>query len=155
MFDNISEIDWARAAAYMDGEGSILIVRRGKKRYDAGKGFYLDVRMTNTDPRLIHWFKERFDGSVIHELRRSKKHRDCYRWHITCQAAARFIEGVLPYLIIKREQAEVALAFQSTLRGAGTRVSEDAARERELFKQELSDLKWVEHDGSPLAPFLN
>lgn len=155
MFDQISEVDWARASAYVDGEGSILIVRRGTKRYDFGKGYYLDVRMTNTDPRLIVWFAERFGGSVIREKRKSNKHRDCYRWHVTCQTAARFLEGCLPYSILKREQIEKALAFQSTLRGAGTKVSEESARARELYKQELSDLKWVKHDDSVLAPFVN
>lgn len=35
-----------------------------------------------------------------------------HRWHVSADKAAAFLELILPYLIIKTEQAELALQFQ-------------------------------------------
>lgn len=148
MFENVSNIDWARAAAFLDGEGSILISRRGKK--GSHRGHFLRVTLTNTDPRLVIWFKNLFGGTVITTGKPQKaNHRLAYRWMVSCKTASEFIKGCLPYLILKRDQAEIALAFQSTLKGQGNTVTIETFQQRDWYLEEMQKLKWEDHKQWP------
>lgn len=113
----ISQIDWARLAAYIDGEGCIRIAGvKGSTPYRR-RVLYVEVTITNTDLRLSAWLKSTFGGSVYI----NKQNRGNVRWASTTawvvgsRHAARILEFCLPYFIIKREQADVALAFQRTI----------------------------------------
>lgn len=139
----VSELDWARLAAFIDGEGSIMILERKRA---AGSHPYLRVNMCNTDPRLIVWLKNTFGGSVTKDKRSGNvKHRVAYRWHISSNQAAWILESCYPYLILKREQADKALAFQSTLKGPGHIVPSHVWEERYRLRDELKFLKHMEH----------
>src|SRR6266487_1864296 len=109
-----TEIDWARLAAYIDGEGSILITERHYKS-SPYPGMYIRVILANTDPRLPLWAKERFGGVFVIGWRdQPEHHKTPYKWHVSCNQAASVLEKCLPYFLLKKEQAEVALAFQRT-----------------------------------------
>ena len=41
-----------------------------------------------------------------------RKKKACYRWQVVCNEALLFLETILPYLKIKKKQAEVAIEFQ-------------------------------------------
>jgi hypothetical protein len=45
----------------------------------------------------------------------SKKWSNCFYWTVACNKAEAILRGCLPYFIVKRDQAEVALAFQATI----------------------------------------
>lgn len=110
----VSDIDWARLAAFFDGEGCISICtatgnRRGHTQW------FLRAFICNTDPRLIMWCHERFGGVVRGKPREDRKrHKPCWEWIVVANVASAILTGCLPYFIIKREQAEVGLAFQAT-----------------------------------------
>lgn len=117
--DQVSEIDWAKPAVLIDGEGSISISKQkvtGARR--TTKEFYhLRTFVCNTDPRMILWCQERFGGSIRGKPREDRKrHRPCWQWTVVSQAAEDILARCLPHFIIKREQAEIALAFQKTMR---------------------------------------
>ena len=62
-----TEMDYARLAAYIDGEGCITIcVAHGNShgRPWPNESLYLNVSVHNTDPRLIDWCAERWGGRV-------------------------------------------------------------------------------------------
>lgn len=111
-----SVIDWARLAAYIDGEGHIAL---NANRMSAGKSYaYLRVVVTNTDPRLIIWLQRTFGGGVLKVKRPAALHwRRCFKWTASCRHAEAILRGCLPYFITKRDQADIALAFQATLHG--------------------------------------
>lgn len=149
----ISDIDWARLAAYLDGEGHLAINLYSKKNKGRFAQHYLVAGVTNTDPRLILWCAKTFGGHVnIADNRQqvNKNWRTCYKWLVTCRMAADIIRGCLPYLIIKREQAEIALAFQDSMRPIGghrtKKLSETEKSFREECRQGLHDLKWQQHE---------
>ena len=140
-----SEIDWARLSAFIDGEGSIAIDKQ--IRADCITPHYgLVIVIANTDPRLVLWGRERFGGKIYARSIRSAKHRMAYAWHLSSSQAEFVIRGCLPYMLLKREQAELALAFRETYKlesslvrsGKSGRASvpvEVANRREELFKQ--------------------
>lgn len=149
-FSTISDIDWARMAAYVDGEGHIVINMYSGK--DAERRFakhYLVVGVTNTDPRLPLWCAETFGGHVItdkHNHRRKSVNRPIYKWMASCRVAFEVVSGCLPYMIIKKEQAEIAIAFQKSMRQIGghrtKKLSVGEVAFRESCRKDLHDAKW-------------
>lgn len=111
----VSKIDWARLAAYVDGEGCIDISVGGGNGRGYRKPQHLRTFVCNTDPRLIMWCQRTFGGTVRGKPREDRKrHRPCWQWTVSANAAKDILERCLPYFIIKREQAELGLAFQAT-----------------------------------------
>lgn len=118
-----SKTDWAYVAAMMDGEGSFTI-SKSKTKAKYGKPYWLfdcKVMVSNTSMVLMNWLVEHFGGSYrisvshISKLARAngqKSIKPCARWTVDGYKKQEiFLLAVLPYLIIKREQALVALEF--------------------------------------------
>jgi len=135
-----TEIDWARLAVLIDGEGYIGIATAfSKKMKWARPHLYLDVRITNTDPRISDWCVSKFGGKVYINKRKAgmEKWSDTFHWSVSCNKAEAILRGCLPYFLIKREQAEVALAFQSTIDRAKSNGCKGVPREHVLKQVEL------------------
>lgn len=146
-----TEIDWARMAAFIDGEGSILINTRKSARYSSeAAGFYLRITVANTDTNLILWLLETFGGG-FHESNsdRYKKRipnaKDCYHWNTGSTQAAWILYNCLPYFIIKKVQAEIGIQLQESMnkftRGPGRYLPDEIREERLELKRRLLILK--------------
>jgi hypothetical protein len=142
------DTDWARLAAFIDGEGSILInTRSTKDRISAG--FYLRITVANTDVRLPVWLKETFGGSYKDANTAAyyvgQNWKRCYHWGTCSHRAAWILHNCLPYFIIKRDQAEIGISLQESMakftRGPGKELPFDLVEERKQLKQELLTLK--------------
>ena len=91
-------------AGFVDADGSISIVTVAKK-----KRYIPKVAATNCNYEIIELFKNNFGGKIRKRVRKNKNWRDCYEWSLTCRKAGKVIEQLFPYLIIKKEQAALAL----------------------------------------------
>lgn len=112
----VSKTSWAYAAGILDGEGSISISATNllTSAGNVYKGYDLKVMISNTDVGLMNWFKANFGGVWYAGGQNSKvaQTKPCYRWILTDYAAMElFILAVLPYMLIKREQAKLALEY--------------------------------------------
>lgn len=125
----------------VDGEAQITIshIRCGRDRYLYHRVY---VRIGNTSEDLMNALKEHFGGSVT--LTRLHKRRPrckpVHMWTIACRKAMHFLEGILPFLIIKRKHAEVAIECQRTFHGAGRgyyRLSDSLFATRERLRDKL------------------
>ena len=111
----ISDIQWAYVAGIWDGEGSFSIGRGGRKpNHDHPKGYYnyqLLISLGNTNVILIDWLVGMLGGAKYLGYRpKTDKHKTGYLWRIHGKEQQRdFICGVLPYLLLKKEQALLAL----------------------------------------------
>lgn len=143
----IQPTDWAKLAAFLDGEGCIAIQRQDTKGRHRAKSprHVLHMWIGNTDPRLPLWCEEFFGGKLYFRecSKRSSKHRDAYMWNANSLRAVAIVEGCLPFFVLKREQGEVALAFAKIARAPehGKVVPVAMIQQREEMKQQLSDLK--------------
>ena len=100
----------AYTAGIIDGEGSIMITRGGSYR--------MRVQVGMVEEYIPKWLHFSFGGSL--QIRRMEKpKRNIAQWTIANQLAAEFLKAILPYLKIKRGQAEIALEFQSQRRKSG------------------------------------
>lgn len=140
---DVREIDWARLAAYIDGEGCVRIDLQNPSN---GNNFYprhlLEIRVYSTDPRLPLWCKDTFGGGGYKPVGRAGKphHKQELVWYAGGKVAQWILEQCLPYFIIKREQAEVALAFRELIGKTGQKVSERIFNQRENLRQQMKVL---------------
>lgn len=136
-----SEMDYARLAAYIDGEGCISTGASRKKTWK-NETIYVTLSVHNTDPRLIDWCAERWGGRVYKTVHENKKWMDSFGWRVSCQQARLVLERCLPYFLIKREQAELAIALQKTQRRWGRAGAPREVHElRWKIRNQMSELK--------------
>jgi hypothetical protein len=100
------ELDLARMAAYIDGEGCIAISSTKAKT----QACRMQIMIGNTDPRLSQWIIATFGGDV--RLTGQGRKKKFWYWYMSGRKAADLLTECLPYFIMKRDQAEVAIAFQ-------------------------------------------
>lgn len=98
--------DKAYAAGILDGEGSICLTRWSSNRWN---NMYPVVAVSNCDEPLIHWLNSRWKGSIRIGIIRSGSRRPQHRWSLSGLKTNKFLNDVIPYLIIKKERANWAL----------------------------------------------
>jgi hypothetical protein len=105
----------AYIAGFVDADGSFII----HGRYDGTDSLSFRVQAGGTKPAVFEWFKEITGIGTISKARRSTgnpKWRDYYDWHLNGDAAVSITEQLIPYLILKKAQAELGVDFQKRLR---------------------------------------
>lgn len=142
----LTEADKAYLAGFVDGEGSIgYYFHAGKNRYEA------TLSITNTDPRIMDWIKVRIDyGNFVNYTKQDASGRRkhvAHVWRINNKPRVKdFLEAITPYLVIKREQAELLLNLWAT-EGHQSKVRNTPAvvENRLAVSMELKRLKHSHH----------
>lgn len=125
-------------AGIVDGEGCINIVKYHKEnRYR----YRLQLRVINTNRELVDWIKERWGGWITSRNRGSQ--RTVYEWIVTDQAAEDMLAEMNGWLIVKRDQANIALDFRATygkIQYKQGGLSQDTIDMRDAMKEAISRL---------------
>jgi len=109
---------WAYLAGIMDGEGCISIHCGYGKCYHPGATFgkrypkfALGISIYQQNVRLMKWLVYHFGGQYYrHPMKDERK--DGYSWHApTGEAGKNFLLALIPYLMLKQEQAKLALEY--------------------------------------------
>jgi hypothetical protein len=107
---SIPESDLAYFAGFFDGEGTIAI----RSRSCQGTSGSLRLGVINTYIPVIKKFSSDFGfGSII--LRRDENKKPTATWEVSGADAVNLLQLLLPFLIVKKSQAELALAFHKQL----------------------------------------
>jgi hypothetical protein len=118
LIGHLTEAEKGYLAGIIDGEGCIRLARRLGKR---GQHIYLiQVVIANTSPKLHEWLESKIPGSGYVNKKthytdpRPSSHpaqwKPSYRWIVSgSRFAIVFLKEIAPYLIIKREQAELLI----------------------------------------------
>lgn len=102
-------------AGILDGEGCISIAKNG----ESSGWITIHVAMTaRIIPDLLY---ARYGGSLSTSNGNPGVHKDLTTWMIASRKAEVVLKEVLEFLVVKKEQAEVALDFQSTSKPNGGR----------------------------------
>lgn len=112
-----SATDLAWAAGIVDGEGCIYIGKRSRERPGSTRpGWKCTLRVANTDVRMVNRMWQFFGGHVTPPRMIRLSTRPYFEWHSESARSTRAIlEALLPYLVVKRDQAEVAIQFANTM----------------------------------------
>lgn len=128
----------AWAAGFVDGEGSIFLVRYTQAGGSQTYGLRLSVGQV--DPEPLFRLKELWGGAIQFVAKRGTSKADSYMWCLAGALVVRACKDILPYLTVKRHQAELAIDYaplQASLskRSHPLTVSDIAEREeyRKLF----------------------
>ena len=107
----------AYAAGFFDGEGSVYIRQpHGRAGHRSSYSICASVGQDDIRPVL---FLQRCWGGCINPGPIRPNGKCNSRWTLVAASAGRFLRDILPYLIVKREQTELALEIQSQKRPAG------------------------------------
>lgn len=129
-------------AGFFDGEGCIVIKRQISK--SGGVNHTLRVSIPQVNPVVVRELYATYGGNLC--VSRHKSRRDIHRWQVDCKKAVNFLVDVLPYLVNKKVEAELAIQFQETKQVNMYRRPVDLAtiQIRDAMRERLSALKWVE-----------
>jgi hypothetical protein len=115
-------------AGILDGEGCLTI---GAGQKETCTNYNSIVVVQNTSKKLIEWLQAKFGGSVYLSKKETDKTKAAYMWRILKKKEIELLLlAVLPYLVVKREQAKILLAF--------VRLPREASNElRAVYFQQL------------------
>ncbi len=104
---NVSQTDAAWAAGFLDGEGFIGVtraVRKGTGKVD----FHVAMSASQIHRAPMDKLQSMFGGRVNHQ---ENGFRGCFHWRVSGESVYHVLRIVLPYLVVKRKQAELTLDF--------------------------------------------
>jgi hypothetical protein len=103
-------------AAMLDGEG-FFCISKTNAYYESGEiypAFDLQIGIANTSEKLMKWLVSNFGQKYrpLSQRTNTFAKKVCYQWRIERRENQEvFILAILPYLIIKKEQAKTALQY--------------------------------------------
>lgn len=112
--------DIAYLAGVFDGEGCVLFDR---------------INVDNTNPHLLVMYRDAWGGRIRFKST-PKEHRTCFRWTVMGDNCRNALKAMMPYLIEKKEQAEINLIV--------TTYPPKSAM-RSYHKQKLKELKRIDY----------
>jgi len=141
-------------AGLLDGEGYIGITKHSNKRARLGFDFRptVSIDMCRAD-ELLKVIAEKYGGLYYDRKRRPSHRQPISQISIDYYKVKNILQDVLPYLIIKREQAELLLRFLEYTAGDERHVTDDDLRNQVELYNELKKLN-IRGVGKPkLAKF--
>ena len=121
----LDPLDLAYAAGVVDSDGYIGVHRSDyamRVRGDAGQAVYMPrVTVKQVTPQAVTLLHEMFGGHFLEGKPTAKKGRPLISWNVHSAMAVSVCESLLPYLRIKRAQAENAILLGGLNSGANRR----------------------------------
>lgn len=143
----MSKLTASYLAGYLDGEGyfGIYIVRK--------KHYISCIKATSVDRDIIEGLVKSFGGYFYHRTFKGNS-KDAYSWTLTDKKVVPFIESIIPYLRMKKKQAEIILKrekLKEQIDNKGGRkgmvYSEEIIKKMEWYYKEI---KRLNHRGKSL-----
>ena len=106
----------AYLAGIIDGEGNLGVYFRSSRHRGTGQktpavSYAPRLQVSNTNREIIMWLIATFGGSLLYK-KGTKRCKPQWRWHLNGGGRIQEIcRHTLPYMIIKKHQAELVLRF--------------------------------------------
>lgn len=120
----MKEVDKAWLAAFIDGEGCLMIE---KQRRIYCYSYSTRILVGQLDKQMIEHAKKVTGCGVIKYHRKGKL---CV-WRVSSKEAGKICKWMYPYLLIKRRQAECLITLQENSSKVARRATEGDYKERE------------------------
>jgi hypothetical protein len=124
---SVSRAGIAYCAGLFDGEGCILLAKhhtyQGQKETAYGRQpnyrYRMDIRLNQTRPESVAFMQEVLGGTVYflpkgYGPKKDKIYSGRWHWEMADAVAAQALKAMLPYLLIKKAEAVLAIKFQAT-----------------------------------------
>jgi len=115
------------AAGFVDGEGCISIIKNRHAGCVRGYYYTMRVAVSQRGRRPLDELAKLFGGVV----RPAQRGSDLFVWVASTQMGADALNEMLPYMIVKKQQAKVAISFANRRieRGYGRRKPDGTMQE--------------------------
>ncbi len=110
----IKETDLAYVAGIIDGEGCVQIQKVKPHNREKSEQYKLQLRVYNTDRSLIEYLNQLFPAYTYDGSEKRNNRRKQFCWHANGKKTVIILQQVLPYLVVKKEQALLAIEFYET-----------------------------------------
>lgn len=144
---NISDNEAAYLAGFFDGEGSVCITRNMTAARAKNPSHILKVSIGNTDPRVIKWIQDHFGGTIHFRVLKKKNWRNFAQWSQVATGATNFLKRIQPFVRMKADQIDSAVAFQESKSMRGPKIVPKHVlewRESKLIEiQNLNARSWI------------
>jgi len=126
-------------AGLLDGEGTV-IASRTRGTGSKNDSISMRVVITNTSLPLIEWLLEEVGGTFNLKPSQKAHHRQAYSWLLGGKNAADFLTVLLPYLVVKKAQAEAGLRIASTVGKRNAPLTEEV---KEIRERALAEIRYL------------
>jgi hypothetical protein len=144
----------AYSAGVIDSDGSIGIRRSTygmRKRGDrVTPGYWARINVKQVEIEAVSLLRELFGGNLRTEHNTLKNGRPFYAWQVQNQQAVRMLGLLLPYLRIKRAQAENCLTLHVLVDGA-KRTKQLGTRELKHWTGKVVTVRTMGHSDDHVA----
>ena len=137
----MKEVDLAWAAGFFDGEGCVHLTRRQRKK---SKNIEYELRLSIAQAVKLPLEKwEILFGGQITIINPKNEINKFFIWQVSSLDTLKILKLLEPYLILKKEQANVALEFEKLYIGKGNRnkLTEENINKRQALYLRLKELK--------------
>jgi len=144
----MTQTDIAWAAGFFDGEGCITVPVRTRSRNR--RNYSLALYVGQVDPRPLARLQGYFGGAVVSRTSWGKG-RPIFMWRISGTTAEAALRVLLPFLMVKAEQARLALELRDRIRAyhrIGRSVDPDETEARMLLVAAIKADKWQIHEAA-------
>lgn len=140
----MKERDLAYLAGIIDSDGCIGMFksRAGIQRIKNPR-YVLTVTVVNTSQELMNWLVEKIGGTYTARKRSKKEHKLTFSWRYDNAKAALLLKDIRPYLIVKRQQADVGIELidnWKTNHGRGATTSTEEIGRRDALWERMKFL---------------
>lgn len=141
-----TDVELAWLAGIVDGEGSIFIMKAARKDRARSFNYVLRVSVQSTDRIMARsCYEISGEGACMDAVTKQDNNSNTYKWQVSCTKASETLKKLLPYLRVKKQQAEVAIKFQETTKKHWRQMTVEDYQKQEFayyeLKQQKVDLK--------------
>lgn len=133
----MNEADLSYIAGFFDGEGCCGI-KQIKRPHAIHHCAYVTVSQVR--PEVLYWMQSHFGGSIM--WKKPRRNSGIWAWQLSNKKALAFLSAVIPYLKIKKSEAELVVsAFTVRVRNKRAGVPTDIQEAREAARQKVMQLR--------------
>lgn len=133
----------AYLAGIMDGEGCFVIGAYAHNPQTGTPHFHTTMQVSSTDECLIDWLVGNFGGKKsFYTAKQTPKNsrRAVYRWTQWSDGVKHLCQVMMPYLIIKAEQAHVMIEMRNTFEKTRMRKGDQGTQP---IEKEVLDIRYA------------
>lgn len=107
------EVEMAYTAGIIDGDGSFSLLLHKSSTKNSWRSFYEPcIQLSNAFKGMSEFLHEKFGGSLRIKKPQQEHHKILYVWSLRSRdGCKKMIERILPYLKLKKDQANLMLQF--------------------------------------------
>lgn len=126
----------AWTAGVVDSDGCVSIKRNGPYYYVS-----VVVAQSGEDSPMLHRLRSEFGGSISRRKKRPGKSSPSYSWQVVGLDAHRLLRRISPYLLLKRDQALLAMKFRDFVGRAGLSLTDAQRCGQRALHQAIAEAK--------------